>query len=240
MKRNLNSVSSEYRPNAATEIENNLILNWYPRRIIDRFKHASALLELGLGHGYTAKIFPTASDRHVIVEGSTVVIDQFRQANPNFTGEIVTAYFEEYSPDEKFDVIIMGFVLEHVDNPDLILERYRHFLKPGGRLYIAVPNAKSLNRRLGLELGLIEDIYSLNANDLALGHQRQYCRDTLRQAVERAGYRITCEEGIYLKPLPLGVLKTLDDFEANLQAMLRVGIDFPDLCVGLLMELEPQ
>lgn len=73
----------------------------------------------------------------------------------------MTAYFEEYSPDEKFDVIIMGFVLEHVDNPDLILERYRHFLKPGGRLYIAVPNAKSLNRRLDLSLALSKTFIAL-------------------------------------------------------------------------------
>jgi hypothetical protein len=48
------------------------------------------------------------------------------------------------------------------------------------------------------------------------------------------------EEGIYLKPLPIGVLKTLPDFRANLQAMLKVGIDFPDLCVGLLMEVTPE
>lgn len=32
----------------------------------------------------------------------------------------------------------------------------------------------------------------------------------------------------------------MDDFDANLQAMLRVGVDFPDLCVALLMELELQ
>jgi hypothetical protein len=48
------------------------------------------------------------------------------------------------------------------------------------------------------------------------------------------------EEGIYLKPLPLDILKTLPDFQANLQAMLKVGIDFPDLCVGLLMEVTPK
>ena len=29
MKPDLNAVSSEYRPNGATEIENNLVLNWY-------------------------------------------------------------------------------------------------------------------------------------------------------------------------------------------------------------------
>ena len=81
MKKNLNAVSSEYRPYAATEIENNLILNWYPHRMIARFKHAASLLELGLGHGYTAKIFANACDRHVVVDGSSVVIEQFRQNN---------------------------------------------------------------------------------------------------------------------------------------------------------------
>ncbi len=238
MKKDLNAVSSEYRPNAATEIENNLILNWYPHRMIARFGHVGSVLELGLGHGYTARIFADACDRHVVVDGSSVVIEQFRKNTPDFSGEVIEAYFEDYTPQETFDVIVMGFILEHVDDPDLILERYRGFLNPGGKLYVAVPNAKSLNRRLRFERGLIDDIYSLNANDIALGHQRQYCLDTLRQAAERAGYRITHEEGIYLKPLPLGVLKTLDDFEENLRAMLHVGIDFPDLCVGLLMELE--
>ncbi|MFT3848111.1 MAG: class I SAM-dependent methyltransferase [Propionivibrio sp.] len=236
--KDLNAHVSEYRPNALTEIENSLILNWYPRRMIGRFCRAKRLLELGIGHGVTAGIFSSVCEQQVVVDGSSVVIGQFRANHPDFDGEIVEDYFEHYHSVQPFDVIIMGFVLEHVDDPDLILERYRSMLVPGGRVYVAVPNAKSMNRRLGLELGLIDDIYSLNANDIALGHQRQYCRETLTEAVVRAGYRITYEEGIYLKPLPLGVLRTLDDFDNNLQAMLRVGVDFPDLCVGLLMELE--
>lgn len=240
MKHDLNAVSSEYRPNGATEIENNLILNWYPHRIIERFGHAESLLELGLGHGFTAGIFAQACDRHVVVEGSSVVLEQFRQKLPDFKGELVEGYFEDYAPDETFDVIIMGFVLEHVDDPDAILRKYRKLLKPGGKLYVTVPNAKSLNRRLGLEMGLITDIYGLNANDIALGHQRQYCLETLKSAVQGAGFRVTHEEGIYLKPLPLGVLKTLENFEANLTAMLKVGIEFPELCVALLLELEIQ
>jgi len=31
-------------------------------------------------------------------------------------------------------------------------------------------------------------------------------------------------------------LQTLPRFEDNLKAMLEVGIEFPDLCVGLLLE----
>ncbi|BAQ65658.1 bifunctional 2-polyprenyl-6-hydroxyphenol methylase/3-demethylubiquinol 3-O-methyltransferase UbiG [Geminocystis sp. NIES-3709] len=233
--------SSEYtQPNAATHLENDLILHWYPKRICTRFGWAESLLELGLGHGFTAELFAKSCSRHVIVDGASAVIDQFKGNHPTFQGEIVLSYFETYTPEEPFDVIIMGFVLEHVDDPDLILVRYREFLKPGGKIYIAVPNAKSLNRRLGLELGLIDDIYSLNDNDIALGHKRQFCRDTLHTRLKKNGYHVTYEEGIYLKPLPLAVLKTLPDFQANLDAMLKVGINFPDLCVGLLMEIIPE
>lgn len=235
---NLDAVSSEYAPNAKTAIENELILNWYPERTIMKFGSCSSLLELGVGHGYTAKIFNSVSDRHVIVEGSQRVIDMFNERNPDFSGEIILSYFENFDTEERFDVVVMGFVLEHVDDPGLILDRFRRFLKPNGRLFASVPNAKSLNRRIGLELGKIDDIYSLNANDLALGHKRQYCRETFKNELQEHGYRVVSEEGIYLKPLPLGVLQSLDDFEGNLQAMLRVGIEFPDLCVGLLMEAE--
>jgi hypothetical protein len=215
---NLDAVTSEYLPNAATAIENDLILNWYPERIIRRFGSVGSvgsILELGIGHGYTPGLFNAACDRHVIIEGSQLVIDLFKEKSPDFAGEVVFSYFENFDTDKRF-------------------------LKPGGRIFVAVPNAKSMNRRLGVELGKIDDIYSLNANDHALGHKRQYCRDTLKQEMQSHGYAVSLEEGIYLKPLPLAVLKTLPDFQENLDAMLRVGIDFPDLCVALLMEATVQ
>ncbi|MCL0075150.1 class I SAM-dependent methyltransferase, partial [Thermodesulfovibrionales bacterium] len=168
------------------------------------------------------------------------VINRFKKNTPGFSAELFLDYFETFDTKECFDVIIMGFILEHVDDPGLLLDRYKKFLKPTGKIFIAVPNAKSLNRRLGLELGLIDDIYSLNDNDLALGHKRQFCRDSLRELVHQYGYQIIYEEGIYLKPLPLPVLKNLPNFQGNLQAMLKVGVEFPDLCVGLLMEVAPE
>lgn len=234
---NLDAVASKYTQPPSIEIENDLIMNWYPKRVLARTGRVGRVLELGLGHGYTVRAFQDMADEHVVIEGSPLVIEHFRAGNPDYPGTIIEGYFETCEPGGLFDLIVMGFVLEHVDDPAAILARYRRFLAPGGRIVVAVPNAKSLNRRLGLEMGLIEDIYELNQTDHQLGHKRNFCRDTLRRTCESAGYRVTHEEGIYLKPLPLGVLRTLDDLDANLQAMLKVGVDFPDLCVALLVEL---
>ena len=38
----LNAVSSEYLPNAATELENDLILHWHPSDIIARCEQADS------------------------------------------------------------------------------------------------------------------------------------------------------------------------------------------------------
>lgn len=236
----LDSVTSQYKPGAVTEIENELILNWYPRRILKRLDAASrgSLLEFGIGHGHTTALFNKHFKRHVVVEGSPVVIDLFKSKYPQVDVEIVEAFFETFSIPETFDAVIMGFVLEHVDDPGLILDRARRLIKKGGRLYIAVPNAKSLNRRLGLAMGKIRNIYDLNENDLALGHKRQFCRDTIKALLVEKGYAVTWEEGIYLKPLPLGYMQTMPEFRENLAAMCEVGVDFPELCVGLLLEAQ--
>ena len=237
---NLDDLAFKYLQPADVEIENNLIMNWYPKRVALRTGPVQRCLELGLGHGYTAQYFQGLAEEHVIIEGSGLVIGHFHKTNPWFSGEIIEGYFETCEPNGRFDLIVMGFVLEHVVDPVAIMSRYRQFLATNGRLFVAVPNAKSLNRRLGFEMGLISDIYALNNNDHKLGHLRNYCRETLAADAHAAGYEIGYEEGIYLKPLPLGVLKTLDNLDENLDAMLKVGVEYPDLCVALLVELIPQ
>jgi SAM-dependent methyltransferase len=237
----LNQYTTQYKPGAVTAIENDVVLHWYPRRILERLGNTSnmSLLELGLGHGFSTSLFLPRFKSHAVIDGSREVIDIFRASHHLEGLRIIESYFETFETDERFDVIIMGFVLEHVDDPALIVAKYRTLLKPGGRLFIAVPNAKSLNRRMGQALGKITDIYELNANDHLLGHQRQFCLDTLKQLMISQGFDVCWQEGIYLKPLPLGVLQTLPDFHENLQAMCQVGIDFPELCVGLLIEASP-
>jgi len=48
--------------------------------------------------------------------------------------------FSEYQTEQKFDLITMFHVLEHLENPVRDLSYLGGFLKPGGKLVIEVPN----------------------------------------------------------------------------------------------------
>nr|WP_211612868.1 class I SAM-dependent methyltransferase [Paraburkholderia haematera] len=66
-----------------------------------------------------------------MLEGSPAVMRNFREKHPSTRAKIIETYFEEFSTEERFDVIVMGFILEHVDDhPLLILRRFRTFLAP--------------------------------------------------------------------------------------------------------------
>ena len=217
------------------ELDNRLILNWYPRRILLHAK-GNHLLELGVGHGYCSLVLSNHFKRHVIVEGSREIITKFKSKRGAERIEIVHSYFEEYVTEEKFDVILMGFVMEHVSDPHLILQRFRRYLNTDGSIFITVPNAHALNKRFGYEAGMLKTYDSLSEADLALGHRRLFTVDSLRSLVEEEDLIVQRMEGLFLKPITTDQILRLGLSEEILQAMLQVGIDYPELCVGILIE----
>ena len=227
-----------YEGDLQYDFDNEILLNWYPHRITDLTKEASSLLELGLGHGYTTNIFSKFFYKHIVLEGSEAVINNFQGKYPACHVEIKKVLFEEYDSTDKFDVIVMGFILEHVDNPVEILSHFKKYLAPGGHLFVAVPNAAVLNRRIGHAAGILPDIQALSENDHILGHQRYYTVESLTDDIESSGYEIEKMEGIYLKPFTTSQIKSLN-FEPNiLNALCIVGIDYPELCCGILAQLK--
>jgi hypothetical protein len=53
------------------------------------------------------------------------------------------------SLDRRYDVVLLGAILEHLYDPVACLERVRRALVPGGLVFIDVPNECSLWTRLG-------------------------------------------------------------------------------------------
>ena len=149
---------------------------------------------------------------------------------------MVHAYFEDYAPPSPVDAVEMGFVLEHVADPERLVRRYAGFLAPGGLVAIAVPNARSLHRLVGQRAGLLDDLYRLSEHDLALGHRRYFDLGSLRRLVEGAGLRIGACEGILLKCLTTGQLSRLGLDARVLEAFCEIGADYPDIANAIYLE----
>jgi SAM-dependent methyltransferase len=240
MENKLDVHVAAYQGENLYDFDNEILLTWYPQRVLHHAGAARSLLELGLGHGYTTDIFSARFARHVVLEGSPAVIRNFRDKHPDCRAEIVETWFEKFETDERFDVIVMGFILEHVDDPLLIIRRCRNLLTPGGRMFLAVPNAEVLNRRLGQLAGMLDDVTALSENDVLLGHQRFYTVATLSADIAQAGCGVDRMEGIYLKPFTTRQMVSLQLDRKVIDALCSAGIDYPELSCGLLAEISVQ
>jgi trans-aconitate methyltransferase len=221
------------------DFDNEILLTWYPKRIAHVIKDPRSVLDLGLGHGFATEIFSGRCGRHVVLEGSPAVTQNFKLRFPDNRSEVIETYFEEFDTEERFDLIVMGFILEHVDDPLLILNRFRKFLTPTGKLFVAVPNAEVMNRRLGHLAGILPDMEALSENDLLLGHQRYFTVDSLTKLVSDAGYKIEKMEGIYLKPFATSQILSLNLATDIIQALCEIGIEYPELSCAMLAQLTP-
>lgn len=57
-------------------------------------------------------------------------------------------------PDNMFDFVFAGEIIEHIYDTDLFVSEIKRVLKPGGTLIITTPNLVSLGRRLCYLLGI--------------------------------------------------------------------------------------
>ena len=222
------------------DFDNTIQLRWYPERVAQFAEGALSLLELGLGHGITANAFDPHFPRHVVIDASPAVIQNYRERFPDSRVEIVQSYFETFETHERFDVIVFGYILEHVDDPVAVLRHFRRHLAPGGRMFVTVPNAEVLNRRLGHLAGMLPDMQQLSDHDVLLGHKRYYTIESLRTDIHEAGYDVVRLEGIYLKPLSTSQMISLNLRDEIIEAFCVAAIDYPELSCGILAEISPR
>lgn len=107
-------------------------------------------------------------------------IDDYKDLNTDIRG-VVRARFEEYSTDERFDLVMMIHAFEHFPDPRLALRRCRALLKPAGRLYLVVPNFG------GSWSTVAKERWDwLNVEE----HAFHYTREALQKLVEQNGFRV--------------------------------------------------
>jgi len=132
--------------------------------------------------------------RRLVERGASVIgIDTDEQAAAEaravceqvLVGDVET--MELPFPDESFDVVLCGDLIEHLRNPERFLSRVRPLLRPGGRLVLTTPNVANWAMRIGLLAGRWR--YT-DRGILDRTHAHLFTKKTLEQTLERAGYRI--------------------------------------------------
>ena len=167
------------------------LLEWYD------FGEGKSLLEIGAGCGGVTGLFCRKCGRVVAIDLSRrrSLINAYRNKDAGNL-EIMLGNFEDIRLDEKFDFVTLIGVLEYsiyyIDSPSPfvdMLKRARGFLKPGGKLIVAIENKYGIKYWAGAR----ED-HTGNLASSAFGRSRRtaWRRCSVRRAFRHGNSTIPC------------------------------------------------
>ncbi len=158
------------------------------------------VLDVGCGEGHFAArlaavgnrvtgidLLPQAARSEVMAQYISADLDQGLSGARDDLGE------------QRFDLILLQDVLEHLRSPEQMLQDCRKFLKAHGRVAVSVPNVANVTVRLELLLGRFE---YRPRGILDRTHLRFYTRKTARRLLEDCGY-VVLEQKATIMPLEL-------------------------------------
>jgi 2-polyprenyl-3-methyl-5-hydroxy-6-metoxy-1,4-benzoquinol methylase len=126
--------------------------------------------------------------------------------------------------DGSVDIVYAGEVIEHVYNPDALLEECRRVLRPGGHVVLTTPNLQAWYNRALFALGIQPLFYEtstkstgigagplarLKRADHPVGHLRLFNRRALLDLLESEGFLPVAMEGAIFPALP-GPVQVID------------------------------
>ncbi|MCU0238327.1 MAG: class I SAM-dependent methyltransferase [Pyrinomonadaceae bacterium] len=173
------------------------ILEMFEHRVayLKTFKSNGKLLDVGAGKGDFVFVAKKNGFDAVGVEPSP----RFSEfAEKEFQVKVYQGFLAEQPElkNQKFDLITMHHVLEHIEKPKEILHQLPDFLSENGLIYIEVPNTDSYTVKLiDLYFRLRGRNWSSRLSPLHPPfHKYGYTPKSLRILLEQSGYKIEKEE----------------------------------------------
>jgi SAM-dependent methyltransferase len=183
----------------------------YLKRLEKQGVKKGSLLEIGCGNGF----FLEEALRHGYeqVHGVEPSVEACQKAAPAIQPLIVCDIMRPgLFEDERFDVICLFQVFDHLPYPAELLETCFAALKPGGMLLVLNHNVEAVSARLLKEKSPIID----------LEHTYLYSPETLKKIVSQRGFEVQ-EQGGVLNHYPLQYLARLVPLPAK---MKRLTLNF--------------
>jgi len=151
--------------------------------------------------------------------------------------------FETVKLPTKYDNIVLTHVLEHIDDPILVLKRINdEWLSDTGRFFLVCPNANAPSRQIAVKMGLIDHNSAVTPAEKEHGHRITYSLDTLERDAKAAGLNVVHRSGIFFKALANfqwdRLLKTDIISKEYLEGCYQLGQQYPDLCSSIFLMCE--
>jgi 2-polyprenyl-3-methyl-5-hydroxy-6-metoxy-1,4-benzoquinol methylase len=143
-------------------------------------------LDCGCGAGGNARLL---RERGFEVTGITVSPGERERASRECE-RVLLADLEQPLPDEigaGYDLVILSHVLEHLRQPERLLDAVKQRLRPGGTVLVALPNPLFYPIRLRVLLGRCEYESGGILDDT---HLRFYSFASAAALLARAGFRV--------------------------------------------------
>jgi 2-polyprenyl-3-methyl-5-hydroxy-6-metoxy-1,4-benzoquinol methylase len=218
------------------------VMHPYMIRTFKPFFKTGNLLELGSFKGdFTRRLLPFFDDI-TCVEASREAIDFAKKELSNKV-KFVNALFENVALPSRYDHIILTHVLEHLDDPVVVLKRiHDEWLSENGRLFVACPNAHAPSRQIAVKMGLISHNSAVTSAESQHGHRITYTFDTLERDAKSAGLNVIYRSGIFFKAFANfqwdRLLKTDIISPDYLEGCYQLGQQYPDLCSSIFLLCE--
>jgi len=202
----------------------------YSFKVFSRHIDGGSLLEMGPAEGVMTPLLLSKAGSLTLLEGAEHFCVDLARRYP--AAKVVHSLFEDYTPEEKFDRIILGHVLEHVEDPVAILIRASSWLSPKGKIIAAVPNALSIHRQAAVLMGLLSTEHSLNEMDRHHGHRRVFDPTSFKAAFSEAGLAIEHFGGYWLKPISNAQIEK-SWTPAMLASFMSLGEKYPEIAAEI-------
>ena len=218
------------------------VMHPYMIKSFEPFFNKGSLLELGSFKGdFTRRFLPYFEDV-TCVEASEVAIDEARtKLGSKVT--FVNSLFEKAILPKRYNNVVLTHVLEHLDDPVLVLKRINEeWLAEGGRFFLVCPNANAPSRQIAVKMGLITHNSAVTEAEAAHGHRCTYTLDTLERDAVAAGLKVVHRSGIFFKALANfqwdRLLQTDIISTEYLEGCYKLGQQYPDLCSSIFLMCE--
>jgi SAM-dependent methyltransferase len=105
-----------------------------------QFASGRRVLDAACGEAYGSRILAEAGAAEVVgVDLDERVIAAARAARPDISFEVADLRQLPFG-DAEFDLIVSFETIEHVPDPEVVLDEFRRLLRPGGLLALSTPN----------------------------------------------------------------------------------------------------